>query len=82
MAKGFTQQEGIEYNEVFSPMVKHISIRTLLAIVAHFDLKLEQLYVKIIFLHGELEKQIYVKQPEGFGDSGKENRVCLLKKSL
>ena len=45
----------------FSHVVKHISIRMLLAIVVQFDLKLEQLDVKIVFLHGELEKKIYMK---------------------
>nr|CAN81354.1 hypothetical protein VITISV_003396 [Vitis vinifera] len=50
--------------------------------VALFDLKVEQLDVKIAFLHGELEEQIYMHQPEGFIISGKENHVCLLKKSL
>ena len=67
---------------MFSPVVKHSSIRVLLAMVALFDLKVEQLDVKIAFLHGELEEQIYMHQPEGFIISGKENHVCLLKKSL
>jgi len=45
-------------------VVKYNSIRTLLAIVAHFNLELEQLDVKTAFLHGELEERIYIKQPE------------------
>ena len=44
------------------------------------DLELEQLDVKTAFLHGDLEEQIYMKQPEGFEVVGKENHVCLLKK--
>ena len=82
VAKGFSQKEGVDYNEVFSPVVKHSSIRTLLAIVACYDLELEQLDVKTAFLHGELEEQIYMRQPEGFVVSGKEDHVCLLRKSL
>ena len=82
VAKGFSQREGIDFNEVFSPVVKHSSIRVLLAMVALFDLELEQLDVKTAFLHGELEEQIYMKQPEGFVVQGKEDHVCLLKKSL
>ncbi|PPR84446.1 hypothetical protein GOBAR_AA36262 [Gossypium barbadense] len=82
VAKGFTQKEGIDYNEVFSPVVKHSSIRVLLAMVAKSDLELEQLDVKTAFLHGELEETIYMRQPEGFTVPGKEDHVCLLKKSL
>ena len=66
---------------MFSLVVKHSSIRVLLAMVALFDLKVEQLDVKIAFLHDELEEQIYMHQPEGFIISGKEDHVCLLKKS-
>jgi len=49
VARGFTQREGIDYNDVFSPVVKHKSIRILLAMVAKFDLELEQMDVKTIF---------------------------------
>jgi hypothetical protein len=82
VAKGYSQQEGVDFNEVFSPVVKHSSIRVMLAIVSHFDLELEQLDVKTAFLHGELEEQIYMHQPEGFAVSGKEDFVYFLKKSL
>ena len=61
VAKGYAQKEGINYNEIFSPVVKHTSIRMLLAIVAQFDLELEQMDAKTPFLHGELEKKIYMK---------------------
>lgn len=51
VAKGFTQQEGIDYHEVFSPAVKHTLIRVLMALTANFDMELEQLDVKTAFLH-------------------------------
>lgn len=82
VAKGYSQREGIDYNEVFAPVVKHVSIRILLEIVAYEDMELEQLDVKTAFLHGDLKETIYMKQPEGFAVKGKEDWVCLLKKSL
>jgi len=82
VAKGFSQIPGIDYNDVFSPVVKHSSIRTFFSIVAMHDLELEQLDVKTAFLHGELEEEIYMDQPEGFIVSGKEDLVCKLKSSL
>uniref|UniRef100_A0ACD5XBE3 Uncharacterized protein n=1 Tax=Avena sativa TaxID=4498 RepID=A0ACD5XBE3_AVESA len=82
VAKGFSQIPGIDYNDVFSPVVKHSSIRTFFSIVAMHDLELEQLDVKTAFLHGELDEEIYMDQPEGFIVPGKEDFVCKLKKSL
>jgi hypothetical protein len=52
--KGFEQREGIDFNEVFSPIVRHTFIRVMIGIVALFDLELEQLEVKTVFLHGDL----------------------------
>ena len=82
VAKGFHQREEVDYNEIFSPVVRHTSIRVLLAMVAHQNLELEQLDVKTAFLHGELEEEIYMTQPDGFQVPGKEDYVCKLKKSL
>ncbi|KAG7558728.1 Integrase catalytic core [Arabidopsis thaliana x Arabidopsis arenosa] len=82
VARGFSQREGVDYNEIFSPVVRHTSIRTLLAIVANQDLELEQLDVKTAFLHGVLEEEIYMTQPDGFQVPGKEDHVCKLNKSL
>ena len=66
VAKGFSQISGVDYNDVFSPVVKYSSIRTFLGFVAIQDLELKQLDVKTAFLHGELEEEIYIDQPEGF----------------
>ncbi|KAG8480600.1 hypothetical protein CXB51_024784 [Gossypium anomalum] len=63
VAKGYSQIPGVDFTDVFSPVVKHISIRALLGIVAMHDLELEQLDVKTTFLHGELEEDIYIQQP-------------------
>ena len=82
ITKGYSQRHGINYNEVFSPVVRHTSIRVVLALVAHQDLELEQLDVKTTFLHGNLEEEIFMEQPEGFKKPSIENLVCRLKKSL
>ncbi|WVZ89176.1 hypothetical protein U9M48_035612 [Paspalum notatum var. saurae] len=82
VAKGYSQIPSTDFNDVFSPVVKHSSIRMLLSLVAMHDYELEQLDVKTAFLHGELEENIYMDQPEGFVIPGKENLVCKLKKSL
>ena len=60
VAKGFTQVERIDYNEIFSPVVKHCSIRIILGLVNQYDLELEQLDVKTTFLHGNLKETIYM----------------------
>ncbi|KAH9781781.1 hypothetical protein KPL71_008610 [Citrus sinensis] len=84
VARGFTQKEGMDFTGVFSPVVKHISIRMLLSMVALTDIKLDQMDVKIAFLHGieKLEEEILMTQPKGFEIKGKEDYVCHLNKSL
>ncbi|GJU52716.1 retrovirus-related pol polyprotein from transposon TNT 1-94 [Tanacetum coccineum] len=83
VVKGFQQKQGVDYNEIFSPVVKMTTIRLVLSIVAAENLHLEQLDVKTAFLHGDLDEDIYMTQPEGFQSAGKEeNLVCKLKKSL
>ena len=59
VAKGFTQKEGIDYKETFSPVSKKDSLRIILALVAHFDFELQQMDVKTTLLNGELEEDIH-----------------------
>ena len=82
VVKGFGQKKGIDFDEIFSPVVKMSSIRVVLSLTASLDLELEQLDVKTDFLHGDLNEEIYMSQPEGFEVKGKEHMVCKLKKSL
>ncbi|RVW85342.1 Retrovirus-related Pol polyprotein from transposon TNT 1-94 [Vitis vinifera] len=82
VAKGFTQKEGIDYTETFSPVSKKDSLCIILALVAHFDLELQQMDVKTTFLNRELKEEVYMKQPEGFPSSDREQLVCKLKKSI
>ncbi|KAI3677547.1 hypothetical protein L6452_36813 [Arctium lappa] len=86
VAKGFAQPKGIEYDDIFAPVVQHTSIRVLLALVAILDMELEQLDVKTTFLHGDLEETIYMKQPEGFISNNKpdwrsEKDACVYHRS-
>jgi len=81
VAKGFMQKEGIDYNEVFAPVSKHTTLRTLLSLAAAEDLELHQLDIKTAFLNGDLEETIYMQQPEGYAEGG-PSMVCRLRKSL
>ncbi|CAA7024877.1 unnamed protein product [Microthlaspi erraticum] len=82
VAKGYSDKEGIDYQEIFSPVVKHVSIRCMLSAVLHFDMELQQMDVKTAFLHGYLDEEIYMEQPEGYVDKNPPDKVCLLKRSL
>lgn len=71
VAKGYSQKEGVDYQEIFSPVVKHVSIRLMLSMVVDKDLELEQLDMKTAFLHGEIEEDIYMEQSQGYEIVGK-----------
>jgi hypothetical protein len=79
--KGFKQKEGIDYEEVFAPVSRHVTLRSLLAVAAVEDLEIDQLDIKTAFLNGDLEEEIWMEQPELFETGGKKT-ACLLKKSL
>ena len=82
MAKGFTQRERIDYNEIFSLVSYKDSFRIIMALVTHYDLELHQMNVKTAFLNRDLEKNVYMAQPKGFVVEGKERMVYRLKKSI
>jgi hypothetical protein len=82
VAKGYSQVEGIDFGESFSPFSKLTSIIFLLYVVVSFYFEVEQMDVKTTLLHGDLEEEIYMKHPEGFVVKGKKELVCKLKKSL
>ena len=82
VVKGFAQKKDIDFDEIFSLVVKMTSIHTILSIMAIEDFHLKHLDIKTTFIHGDLDEDIYMAQPQGFELKGKDNLVCKLKKSL
>jgi len=73
VVKGFNQKQGIDFEDIFSPVVKMTSIRAVLGLVATMNLEVEQLDVKTAFLHGDLEEEIYMEQPEDLNRQKQED---------
>ena len=82
VAQGYSQVKGVDYDEVFSPVARNTSVRSLLALANAHDLEIHQMDVKTAFLNGSLDCEIYMSQPEGFVDPDRPNHVCKLKKSI
>jgi hypothetical protein len=82
VAKDFTQKEGIDYNETFSPVSSKDSFRIIMALVAYYNLELHQTDVKTAFLNGYLYENVYMAQPKGFVVEGNESLGCHLTKSI
>ena len=82
VAQGYSQEYGLDYDEVFAPVAKYNSIRTILAIANELDLEVHQMDVKTAFLNGDLDCEIYMNQPEGFIDPERLEMVCKLRKSI
>src|SRR5204862_3190606 len=82
VAKGYTQKEGENYFDTYSPVARLTTIRVLLSLAASYGLIVHQMDVKTAFLNGELEEEIYMDQPDGFVANGQEGMVCKLLKSL
>ncbi|XP_072066897.1 uncharacterized protein [Arachis hypogaea] len=82
VAKGFAQKEGIDYFDTYAPVARIATIRVLIALASIFNFVIHQMDVKTTFLNGELDEEVYMKQPEGFIVAGQKNKVCKLVKSL
>ena len=63
VAHGFTQKEGIDYDETFAHVSRYTTIRTIISLVAVFKWKLHQMYVKTAFLNCKIEEEVYIDQP-------------------
>lgn len=74
--------KGFDFFDTYAPLARITTIRMILALASIHKLLIYQMDVKTIFLHGDLEEEIYVKQPEGFIVPDQENKACKLVKSL
>ncbi|GJV73260.1 retrovirus-related pol polyprotein from transposon TNT 1-94 [Tanacetum coccineum] len=82
VAQGYTQEEGIDYDEVFAPVARIKAIRLFLAYVSFKDFVVYQMDVKSAFLYGKIEEEVYVCQPPGFEDPDFPDRVYKVEKAL
>nr|GEW97800.1 retrovirus-related Pol polyprotein from transposon TNT 1-94 [Tanacetum cinerariifolium] len=82
VARGYRQEEGIDFEESFAPVARLEAIRIFLVFVAHKNMVIYQMDVKTAFLNGNLQEEVYVSQPDGFVDPDKPNHVYKLKKAL
>ena len=81
VAKGYLQLYGLDYEEIFSPVVKPATVRIFLALAVQFGWSLKQLDASNAFLHGVLQ-EVNTCQPPSYKDSSRHNHVCLLHKAI
>jgi hypothetical protein len=82
VARGFSQVEGVDYDETFPSVARYTSIRAVISIAAEMGWKIHQMDVKTAFLNGLIQEEVYIEQPLGFEVHGRESHVCRLKKAL
>ena len=68
VAQGFSKIDGVDYGETFSPVIRYESVRILLAVAASKSFMVHQMNVSTAFLHGDIDKEVFMKQPPGFAD--------------
>jgi hypothetical protein len=82
VARGFSQKEGVDYEETFSPVARYSSIRAILSIASEMGWSIHQMDVKTAFFKGFIKEEVYIKQPQGFEVHDRETHACRLKKAL
>jgi hypothetical protein len=82
VARGFSQVEGVDYDETFASVARYTSIRSMISIATEMGWKIHQMDVKTAFLNGLIQEEVYIEHPLGFEVHGRESHVCRLKKAL
>jgi hypothetical protein len=82
VAQGFSQVEGVDYDDTFVPVARYTSIRAVISIAIEMGWKIHQMDVKTTFLNGLIEEEVYIEHPFGFEVHGRESHVCRLMKAL
>jgi hypothetical protein len=81
VVKGFSQKEGIDYDETFAQVARYTSIRVVISIAAEMAWKIHQIDVKMTFLNVIIEEEVYIEQLEGFEVHGMDSHVCRLRRA-
>lgn len=82
VAQGCSQVAGIDYTHTFAPVVRHSTIRLILSLAVHYKLLVNHIDVVSAYLNGDLEEEVFMRQPEGFVDEEFPQKVCKLNRSL
>lgn len=82
VAKGYHQQQGVDYTDTFSPVIKSTTIQIVLGIAVNRDWPIRQIDVNTAFLQGHLNEEVFMAQPPGFTDSDRPTHVCKLRKAI
>ena len=82
VTQGYAQTYGVDYSDTFSPRAKLTFVRLFISFVASYGWDLHQLDIRNVFLHGDLQEEVYMEQPPGFVAEGEIGKVCRLRKYL
>jgi hypothetical protein len=82
VAWGFSQVEGVDYDETFSLVARYTSIKAVISIAAEMGWKIHQMGVKTAFLNALIQDEVYIEKPKGFEVHGRDSHVCKLNKEL
>jgi hypothetical protein len=82
VVRGISQREGVDYEEIFTPVAIYASIQVVISIALVIGWRTHQMNMKTTFLNEIIEEEVYIEHPQGFEEHGWESHVCRLKKSL